>query len=273
MSTLTPLTPGHRTVLLLLYRYRFLTRRHLQSLLHHTDRTTTKRWLASLYSHNYIGRTHIGSEEHPGPPVYYLRHGIHWLRTYGDAGATTQREFPEAELKKRYADGQRSLRFIRDCLLLADCSLALQAWPTCQTYTEADYRQPQHPYHFLADEDGLPPNLYIVWGARASAPHYLLYLLPLSLPPTYLRSRIKALIRWQAGYGWYGPGDMPVVLLVCPTERWRLTARNYLARARRDASEADTIKIWVTTRTVLARQGITARIWKEGAHYRQLALS
>ena len=66
----------------LLFRFRFLTLKQTQLLLHHKDHKTTRLWLKHLLKNNYIGKhEEVRSPGYNAPATYYLeKDGLLFLK-------------------------------------------------------------------------------------------------------------------------------------------------------------------------------------------------
>src|SRR3989344_217811 len=68
-----PVTNKQLEILILLYRYRFLTSTHIQNFLKHKDRSLIKLWLRDLSKRQIIHRKYsIKREDINSPAIYYL---------------------------------------------------------------------------------------------------------------------------------------------------------------------------------------------------------
>src|ERR1017187_1843369 len=83
---LPKLTPRQLTILKLLYRYRFLNRIQIQTLMGHKDYKRINVWLADLRDNHYVEwiySTDFLEKSKPG--IYYLGlNGIRWLKEHQD---------------------------------------------------------------------------------------------------------------------------------------------------------------------------------------------
>ena len=107
-------TPKQFEILLLLYRYRFLDRTHIQRLLNHKEPRRIKSWLKNLTERNIAGRIYSRKlKENTKPAIYYL--------------ATKSRKIllghpdtSEKVLKRVYREKMRSKKLVDHCLLVAN---------------------------------------------------------------------------------------------------------------------------------------------------------
>jgi len=258
-------------ILELLYRYRFLNRIQIQTLLGHKDRKTINLWLKDLrekqcvewiYSDHFLEKTK--------PAIYYLgRNGIRYLKTlqWDDDSAVYQPE----ELHKRYKEGERSRTFIDRSILVAGCCVALevQSGNSYTCITEADYLNADHDYHFLAEHEKLRPNLCIVKQKARTTTNYLLEIFDPNLPQYRVRSKVKNYVSYLTDHEWEGEDPEPIILLVLPSLYGLIYAKRKVRKLLLDEYyEAEDIPedihIRFTTTEQLQQHGITAQIWEEG---------
>src|SRR2546430_243316 len=111
---LPKLTTKQQAILKLLYRYRFLNRIQIQTLMHHKDYKTINVWLKDLREKEFVTWIYsTGFMEKSKPAVYYLGiNGIRFLKTTD--------EYPIEELRKRYREDECSESFILCSKLIAD---------------------------------------------------------------------------------------------------------------------------------------------------------
>ena len=128
------ITNRQKDILLHLYRFRFLNRKHIQALLNQKDYKNTNLWLKDLTEKNYTGKIF---ERKPGitePAIYYLsKNGIKFLHSVeGIEGKN---------LKKLRQEKRKSQAFIQYSLSIAQAYLQLQETYTdgFKFYTQSDF--------------------------------------------------------------------------------------------------------------------------------------
>lgn len=272
--TLPKLTPKQHTILILLYRYRFLNRIQIQRLMSHKDYKRINVWLADLRAKQYLEWIYSTDFlEKSKPAIYYLGlNGIRWLKQ--------NHSHPAGEYHKRYRESARSRGFIDQSLLVADCCLAIEAKASGQAgsglidyhyVTQADYADPASRYYFLSDGDSIHPQLYytktigVAAGSRTTS-SYLLEVFEATLPRYRVRHRLKRYIEYFEDGGWQDDTDTdqpnPVALFVCPT----LPDLIYCKRATKsllEEKEGESIVMRFTTQQKLQAQGLMGLIWEE----------
>ncbi len=264
MTQLPSITHKQQYILKLLYKYRFLTRLHIQTLLHHKDYKTIYLWLKDLRAKEYIAWIN-GTDriELNSPAVYYLSlNGLRWLRGRG--------EYPPDELHKRYQDNTRALSFRTRHLLLADCALSFMAKQTHETaytiITPPDYYHPDNAYHFLRE---LAPQLCIIkQDTTATGVVYTSYLMESfddSMPRRRIRKRLAAYVEYFTDNAWEDEtGDAPpIVLLAYPTTSELIYAKKYTRTIQASAWNTMHTSFLFTTLKKLNEFEATGKIWEK----------
>jgi hypothetical protein len=270
-------TKKQQEILKLLYKYRFLNRIQIQTLMNHKDRKTINLWLRDLKEKQYIEwiySTHFA--EKTKPAIYYLGlNGIRHLKTLDT--------YSVEELHKRYREASRSRTYIDRCILLADCRISLIKEQTDKSYyyyeTEADYLLEDSYYHFMTESELVHPQLcfskekYKGKGRKntVTVASYLLEIFDATLPRYRMKKRLSNYIEylddddeWEDGTD----GDKPpIILLVCP----RTSDLIYAKRRTRglmveiwEYDDEDRPHIRFTTAEKLKEHGVTTEdIWEE----------
>lgn len=286
---LPKITKKQEEILILLYRYRFLNRIQVQTLLGHKDKRRIITWLKDLREKQYVEWIYSTDfTEKTKPAIYYINiNGLRFLRTVESETATGCR-YPQEEISKRYKEHKRSRTFVDHSVLVAQCCLALEAFNVASAdkavtdsnknnvfytyFTEADYIDTDHAYHFLAEHQVLRPNLCIIKKKNQVITNYLLEIFDSTLPRYRLRKRLKEYVKYVDQGDWEmetGCDDPPTILLVCTN----LTELIYAKRATRkllldiyDEPEdiPNNVHIRFTTTEQLIKHGIVAGLWEEG---------
>jgi hypothetical protein len=253
------ITTKQENIVKLLYTYRYLDRIQLQKAMNHKDKRRVQAWLKDLREKHYVEWIYDATDfaKKTKPAIYYLGiNGVRFLRALD--------EYPLDEVRKRYKDATRSRTFIDRSLLVADCDLSLRAADmNYHGITEAEYIDPDHEYHFLAEHEVLRPSLCIIKQKGSTTTNYLLEVFDGTLPRYRLRYRLKQYVTYLDDGEWEGDEPEPIVLLACAN----LTDLIYAKRATKKLIEDtynDDIHIRFTTSEQLKTCGITAETWEEG---------
>lgn len=208
----TNLTSKQLEILLLLYRYRFLNRTHLQKFLNHKGPRRINSWLKDLTSQNIIGRKYSRKlKENTKPAIYHLATGSRKiLLDHEETDAKT--------LKRVYREKTRSKQFIDHCLLVADIFFFLKEKARQQDvklhfFTKVDLK---HHYYLPYNR----PDAYIALESENDTRRYFLEIIDEGTPRFMIRKKITQYIEyfdeetWQKRTGHPNPS----ILIVCPNE-------------------------------------------------------
>ena len=267
------ITSRQQQILKLLYRHRFLTRKHIQQYLDHRDKRRSTRWLKDLKNKQCIDWLYDanGPDSRSKPAIYFLdANGIRLLRAL--------HQYPEEELRKRYKDRTRQQDFIDRCLLLADCCLHLEARnkgaDAHYVYAlEADYMDADNDFAYLADSELIRPALAFIKqpmpSTDAVGQTYFLELFDLSAPRYMVRKKLSAYLEYLQTDEWAvasGDDNAPIVLITCSTTAELIYAKRFVRKQLTDTYDDDVpgeIRIRLTTIEKLKAKGLTAVIWEE----------
>jgi hypothetical protein len=261
------ITTKQQDIIKLIYRYRFLDRIQIQTLMGHKNKSLVSIWLKDLREKQYLEWIYSTDfTEKTKPAIYYLNlNGIRYLKS--------TEEFPVEELRKRYREDSLKQSFITRSVLLADCCISLSTQSiggvSYSFTTQSDYADPTNEYYFLGEDDLVNPQLVItkqgnVAGATNTT-NYLLEIFDASLPQYRIRKSLKEYVKFLAEGVWVGERDdpEPIVLLVCPTLHILIYAKWRIRKYLEDQPNATDVKMQFTTTEKLKQRGITAEIWEE----------
>ena len=214
---LPTITNKQKEILHYLYRFRFINRIQIQSLLNHKDPKNTNVWLKDLTTKNYTGKIF---ERTPGinkPALYYLtNNGIKFFSSA--EGADKKR------LRKLYQEKRRSQGFIDQCVLIANIYLKLQAQnlQDFKLYTQADL-----PTNSVIRD--LLPSFAYVYLKDAKLQHHTCEIIKDGTPRFAIRSRINQFIEFFK--------DQPTmqIVFVCQSKKILTFVQKYIEKAQADA--------------------------------------
>jgi hypothetical protein len=207
------ITPKQLEILLLLYRFRFLDRIHLQQFLQHKSPRRINTWLKELTDKNIIGRKYSTSlKENTKPAVYHLA-------TKSRLILLEKENTSEKLLKRVYREKHRSEKLISHCLLLADIFFVLtkqakEASNTLHFFSKTD----------LARHYYLPyrrPDAYIALEDKnKQIKRYFLEIIDEGTPRFMIRSKVAQYIDYAESEKWQEETGhpFPKLLFVCPNE-------------------------------------------------------
>jgi hypothetical protein len=271
--TLPKLTTKQQEITRLLFRYRFLDRTHIQTLLHHKDKRRVISWLKDLREKQYVEWIYDSDNfaEKTKPAIYYL--GLNDIRLL-----RTLNEYSSEELRKRYKEATRQKSFVDRCLLLADCCLSMEARTANDGslmylyVTEADYADPDNAYYFLNESEFVHPNLCYTKTIAAEdgqiVTNNLLEVFDMTTPRYMVKKKLKGYVdfldsdEWEQGTG---DGDLPIILIACPTKAELIYAKRYSRKLLEDIGQEDNEDICIRFATVeqIKEFGMTGGIWED----------
>ncbi len=202
------ITNKQQEILLLIYKFRFLNRIQIQTLLNHKDPKRINVWLKDLVEKKYLGRIYIRKiPENIKPAIYFTAiNGIHFFERRSDCNSQIL-----PRLKK---EPYHSVRFRNHCIFLAQLYIDLlhsknpdYILESFETKTNlADYHNTLIPF----------PDVFITLtrqGKRKRKQQYFLELVDEGTPRYYLRHRIKEYLDYFENHSLNTK-----VLLICPNE-------------------------------------------------------
>lgn len=254
---LPPITPKQQHILSLIYKYRFLNRTQIQTLLKHKDKRRILSWLKDLREKDYLAWQYDSSDfiNKTKPAIYYLSlNGIRYLKS--------TEIYSETELRKRYKDSARQQTYIDQSILIADCCNTLEASNNDEiNYTyivEADYMDPNSQFHYLND---LKPALYFIKNTQSndetSATEYLLDIFNLTSPRYAVKRKLDNYLEYLDD----ATGDQ-VVLLAFDSVAELLYAKRRVKLLLEDTDEDKQSNIRFTTTDKIKQYGVSAEIWE-----------
>lgn len=197
------ITPKQLEILYQLYRFRFLSRPHIQYLLKHKEPRRINSWLKTLTQHQLINRIYtrdIGS--HTKPAIYYLHtNSLAYLQNHQDVNHQTLNRF--------YREKQRTQKFIARCLCFADYYI--------KTHRRALANQEELTYYTKINLEDFGfvirplPDACVVLHKGKTAKRSLVELIPEGMPRYAITKRIEQFVEyfnsgdWDEGSGYEFP--------------------------------------------------------------------
>lgn len=253
MNQPSSITNKQQTILLLLYRFRFLKSSQIQQLLNHKDYKTIYQWLRDLNEKEYISKRPIYSNH---SAAYYLApSGINYLKT--NLG------YDNKLVQKYYREQNRSLTFVNSSILISNIYLDLYGRSDTSTKfkmsVKSDY--PSHQYNDLLCS--LKPHAYITQTTTDSLKEYFVEIIS-DQPRERLRQRIKNYLYFFQSNDWEAETEResPTILFICPNDQILEYIRGYTKRKLAIFDELSPI-IHLTTVEQIKQTGITGDIWRE----------
>lgn len=189
---LPKITTSQQKIIYLIYRFRYLTRTHIQQLLNHTDSSTVKIWLKDLTEKKFLNRIYSKKfNENTKPAIYYINiNGIRFLRTNGN--------LPTEQLQKLYHERERSTGFRIHHLALADftCNLLKHARSqnkNIKILTKTDYSINEDELSYFLQK--LTPDAYFSFPGTGIAKEGFIEIIDEYLPSFAIRKKLYSYIQ------------------------------------------------------------------------------
>ncbi len=248
--TLPHTTHKQQEILLLLYKFRFLNRIQIQTLLHHKNTKSINTWLQDLASKNYLGKIiNNASKLNTTPYKYYLStNGIKFLKTQ----PVCKREY----LTKLYKEAQRSEQFIARCLFIANIYIYLYKkygnTPGFTFYTQSDYTP-----------GGIIKEIFphFVFRKKEGQPYFVTEIFTTNMPRFAIRTRILFYMAFFTQSDWTKNELVPNILLICPNQKIEKYVTKFTNKIYQE--ESSELTIFVAIRDQVGEQSIEGEIWKK----------
>ena len=259
MTQAKKLTPRQTEILILLHRFRFLNRHHLQKFLHHKDPGRINTWLKELTEKKYLGRIYSRKfGENIQPAIYYLK-----SKTTGVL--KKQPDINKSLLNRICRENLRSRKFINHNLFLADIyfylnSLAQQNKAKIYFYTKTD----------LINHKYLPlplPDICIVIKEGKNTKRYFLDIIDEGTPRFVLRKRISQYLEFYESDLWQERTNYPFpsILLICPDQSIKEFLNRFIPKFLEEET-GDEILFYLTTKGMAKSLKMNVNIWQKAGH-------
>ena len=238
-------------ILILLYKYRFLSTNHLQKLLGHKDPSTVQGWLADLVQKQYVYSNYERAKfgKNTKPSVFHLLpKAIQVLKT--------QEDCDKLRLKKIYGERERSEAFISDCLFIADMYLKLK--DQVSTDIEAHFSTKVDLYGYDYFPNPLP-DAYIALKEKRKTNRYFVLLLEEKAPRYAYMDKLKKYVNYLEEDTWNKNADnepFPSILVICPDYPKKRFVERYII------DNIPKEPIYLTTKNQVRLKGIKSDIWE-----------
>lgn len=255
--TLQKITNKQQSILLLLFRFRFLNRIQIQILQKHKYPKRINDWLKDLTQKEYLGRIYSTKYgEINKPAIYYLKlNGIRYLKTLNCSAE---------QLKNLYHEENKSENFISEQLLIADICLSLQQKNNNKikyaAATASDLSDPEYKFNFLAE---LGSDLIYAKESEGIKKYYLLEIFEPTIPAYSVRKKIKNYFDFYFSNEWEDKMDenFPTILFICPTMPMLISAKRYSKKLLSEYDDID-LQIKLATEQQAKENGIISEIWE-----------
>ncbi len=200
-------------ILILLYRFRFLNRYHIQKMLHHKKHSLINSWLKDLTNKHIIGRIYSEKlKDNTIPAIYHLdTKAISILKERDSIDHTI--------LKKAYRDKTRSEKFREHCLFIADIYLKFQ-----QSTDKIGSKLEFYTRSQLTSLDYIlnpAPDAYIGIVGKEKTHRYFLEVIDSHVPRFAIKYRIKQYFEYYGEQTWQDTTQkpFPAIMVVCSDQK------------------------------------------------------
>lgn len=248
---LPSITKKQQAIILLLYKFRFLNRIQIQTLLGHKQFNGINVWLKDLTAKEYTGKkVDTSSKIHITPTTYFLElNGIGFMKK--------QPSCEPRYLKKLYKEESRSEEFINRCLFIADMYIDL--WQTYKNtssftfYTPSDYSL-----------DGIIREIspHCVFRKEEGKPYYVIELFSDTIPRFAIRKRVTQYIRFFTKGDWVKNEQLPNILFICPDSKIENYIYRFAQKVLKEESITD-LAVYLSTKEQVTQHGIEGETWQQ----------
>jgi len=235
---LPEITKSQKQIIYQVYRFRFLSRIHIQIFLNHKNPSTIKLWLKDLTEKNYLNRIYSKKfNENTKPAIYYINtNGIRLIKT--------QQDLSKEQLQKLYHEKMRSIGFRIHCLTLADftCNLLKHArvqYKNIKILTKTDYLSSDDEFNFLLQK--LSPDAYYSFSGIGIASLGLIEIIDEYLPSFAIRKKLRLYIQNIQQGEWDTVSDekFPSLLFILKTSKKLEILQRMIKRIRNEIDDED----------------------------------
>jgi hypothetical protein len=245
---LPTITKQQQSILQLIFKFRFLQRTHIQTLLNHKIPNRINSWLKDLSDKKYLGKIQNNATKiQTNPNTYYVsKNGIKYLKTQPEC----QKEY----ISRIYSDNKRSDEFINKSLLIADIYISL-----LQKYRDTD----EFTFYTQSDftVDGIIKEIFpcFVYRKTEDKPYYVAEIFNESIPRFAVRAKISRYLKFFTQGDWIKNEQPPNILFICPNDE----LENYIFKktSKLITDEDINLSIFVTTKDKILIHGIVSDVW------------
>lgn len=248
------ITPKQLQILNLIYRFRFLNRTQLQTLLNHKDTKRINTWLKDLTNKNILGRIYSTKlKENTKPAIYYLA-------TKSRKILLDQEDINNKILNRAYRDKNASQKLTDHCIFLADIYLLLQT-DSHKNNQELNFYTKTN----LLDHNYLPynrPDAYISLKDKKQTKRYFLEIIDQGTPRFMLRKKISQYIEYFDEGTWENRTlhKNPSLLFICPNQNIYNFLTKHIAQVLEE--ETSDLQFFLSLKSEIQEAGLTSNTWQ-----------
>ncbi len=238
------ITNKQSEILSLILKFRFLTRKQIQSLQGHKYSSRIFSWLTELKDNDYLNYTYAKNFDNL-PAIYSLgKKGTKYLRKEKDLG----KKADKIRKEKRY-----SQKFKENCIFIADIYLSLLKQPEAKIhfYTKSDLSGMEH---LISPK----PDAYFAIENKAGIKRYFLEIFNDNLRSNILRHRVKQYISYFEDEEWQDNTDKPFpeIILICPNVK----TKNHLYFYLKNKLEDPELQFYLAVKDAVEKDGLASGV-------------
>lgn len=249
-NSLPKITDKQIQILIFLYRFRYLNRPQIQTLMKHKNHRLIQSWLNEMKDLKLI-KSFFNKTVAASPTVYALDlEGRKYLRK--NAGDKVDRSF----LSKGWRDKSYTEEFRNHCMFLADVYLSLTAF--------CDEHKSKLNFHTKTDLYGMkgiinpgPDAFFAIKDSESNTVRYFIDVFD-DIAKVFMRKRIKEYFAFFDSGDWeeYTNTNFPEVIIICPDKK----AKGHLFFYIQNKLNDDEPRFYLTTKEQVLTCGLRGEI-------------
>lgn len=243
------LNPKQLFLLHLIFKFRFVSSKHIVKSLGLKTEKTIYRRLRNLHEQGYLDRKFDSSYKLSGKPAAYFlaRPAIRYLKANSNLN--------DKALHNMYFSDRLKTPFIDHCLTVYDVFITFK-----QRYgTTMDFYTKSEAYNFENMPTMLPDGYIVLKRPNKANKEYFLDIFDDSLPHFTMTNKIKAYKKLHQKEAW--DGDFPNLLFICNSPKLERRVQNTAARV---FLSIENINVYTTSlKALLSSQAKTDPIWSD----------
>jgi len=257
-TKLFKLRPQQINILILIYKFRFLNRYHIQTLLNHKQRNKVILWLNELTGHKYLKRYYY--QKFAGEPAAYSLGFM--SRKYLIDNKEKLKDINDSLLDRVWRESTCSQKFKKHCMFLADIYISLltlikqidSGRGKLHFFTKTDLKGVQ--YLILPEPDAY----FSIEDKTGLVKRYFLDIFDDLPPRMILRKRIKQYFRYFEKEYWQDnmKHDFPEIILVCPDNTSKRYLNNFIKKML--VEKESRIQFYLSTRDMIKIKGLNSSV-------------
>ncbi len=249
------ITPKQTEILLLIYRFRFLTRIHIQKFLNHKSDTRISSWLRDLTQKQIISNIYSKNL------IIVNKPAIYYLSTKSRSIMKDNKDCNQKLLNRVYREKNRSDIFKNHWLFIADLYLFFQEVAQKQN-SKLDFYTTTDLVDFAYLTIPLPDIYIAVKESKKVTKRYFLDCFDEKLPRFVMRKRIVTYFKYYKSNDWqkYIKHPFPKIMIICPNT----FTNNFLSKfiIKTIVEEEVEIKFLLAIKPDIQKRGIQKDTWE-----------